>query len=358
MSSPIPEEFADFLSAKTSIVLPISSLSAMYFVYGFYILLFGAYIYTNFSRQRPVGEQPNSRLYLSLTLTLFVLATVYVVAYTIEVVSRSIVFFTVLETRNYRLLVNYLLHDSEKTVVFTLEDMSSVLLNIAADWMLIHRCYVIWSSKKRVGVPLVVASLGTNALGLIAAIIQAVAIADTSTDSAHSLYLLGNTLNAGYLISSAIVNSLITLLTAGRIWWTHRQVRDHGVHSSDRLVQRVSVIILESGILYPIAIIVNLIVVNSTDGVPPPFDMAPIVVLVAGIAPTMIIVRAKLGSNVGSLQDQVSDIRFTSHQAHREGRSQTHVYSIGNLSVATRDIEGEYEDRTGMHREAKEAIAV
>ncbi|EEB89850.1 hypothetical protein MPER_12011 [Moniliophthora perniciosa FA553] len=124
------------------------------------------------------------------------------------------------------------------TVVGILENLSSVLLNITADWMLIHRCYLIWGSKKRVG------------LGLISVIIQAVTITNTSTDSNSSLYLLGSKLEAGYLIGSAIVNSLITLLTvfkAGRIWWIHRQVRGHGVQSSDRFIQRVSAIMPDYG---------------------------------------------------------------------------------------------------------------
>ncbi|EEB94667.1 hypothetical protein MPER_06483 [Moniliophthora perniciosa FA553] len=54
-----------------------------------------------------------------------------------------------------------------------------------------------------------------------------------------------------------------------------------------------------------------------------------------GIAPTLIMVCAKLGKNVESLQDQVSDIRFTSRPAPREG-TQTQIYSIENLDAGTR----------------------
>ncbi|KAK7039040.1 hypothetical protein VNI00_010432 [Paramarasmius palmivorus] len=123
----------------------------------------------------------------------------------------------------------------------------------------------------------------------------------------------GGSVDLGYNIGTIIFNSILTLLTgmsfsfyrsllmlmayvAGRIWWIHRQVRAHGSQTSDRFVQTVYRIILESGILYPFFQITGLILHNVSDG----------------IAPTLIMVRAKLGKNVESLQESqaVSDMRF------------------------------------------------
>ncbi|KAK7018647.1 hypothetical protein VNI00_018358 [Paramarasmius palmivorus] len=69
------------------------------------------------------------------------------------------------------------------------------------------------------------------------------------------------------------------------------------------------------------------------------FDPFPLAALSAGIAPTLIMVRAKLGQNVESLQEAVSDIRFTSQPA-RQGfggisttRSQVQVVSVVKNAV-------------------------
>ncbi|ESK84698.1 hypothetical protein Moror_631 [Moniliophthora roreri MCA 2997] len=135
-----------------------------------------------------------------------------------------------------------------------------------------------------------------------------------------------------------IVNLALTLLTAGRIWWIHRQVRAHGVHTSDKTFSTVSRLILESGSLYPLISIIGLILVNVPQPYWIPIDCYPLSSLTAGIAPTLIMVRAKLGKNVESLQEHVSDIRFTSRPAPRE--SQVQANSIGNFTTTRVDVQG------------------
>ncbi|ESK83339.1 hypothetical protein Moror_8779 [Moniliophthora roreri MCA 2997] len=107
------------------------------------------------------------------------------------------------------------------------------------------------------------------------------------------------------------------MLTAGRIWWIHRQARAHGIHTSDAVIDSVSRIVFESGIMFPMFCVAALIVNNTTSLYV--VDLDPIKVLSVGIAPTLIMVRAKLDKNVESLQDQISDICFTSRPAPREG---------------------------------------
>uniref|UniRef100_A0A0W0G6G9 Uncharacterized protein n=1 Tax=Moniliophthora roreri TaxID=221103 RepID=A0A0W0G6G9_MONRR len=227
-------------------------------------------------------------------------------------------------------LIEYLTGDLENIVVSALGDVIAVFLNIAADYMLINRCYVIWSSKKRVAIPLITASVITNAIGLAGVITIAIASRDTFVESNQVLYLAGSNIAFAFSIISAFVNSVITLLTAGRIWWIYRKARNHGVNANDNLVQAVSRIIFESGILYPICIVASLIALNTKPQNQVAFDFYPVAVLSAGIAPTLIMVRAKLGKNVESMQDVVSDIRFTSRPAPRE-ESDVQIRSIGDL---------------------------
>uniref|UniRef100_A0A0W0G636 Uncharacterized protein n=1 Tax=Moniliophthora roreri TaxID=221103 RepID=A0A0W0G636_MONRR len=346
--SSLEEALAPYLSVQMTIVGQISSLSAMYFFYGFYVLLFCACVYMMLQRQ-PDDDHPNRGLYLSLTVILFMFSTVFVVVYTIDLVHGSIVSFTAVKTREYEPLLDFLTHDVERTTLFCLELLFYAFVNIAAEFMLIHRCYLIWGSNKRVALPLIVASVLTNAVGIASTIASIVGYRDTTVESNQMLYDIGIAINGGGQIANAVVNSIVTLLTAGRIWWTYRQVRAHGIYTSDTLVHSVSRIILESGSLYPIMSIASLIVQNVVPVMVFPFDLFPLVVLSAGISPTLVIVRAKLGKNVESLQEQVSDIHFISRPAPQAGTtasSQSQVHSIGN-PMGQAEVD-----------EAKEAIVV
>ncbi|ESK87659.1 hypothetical protein Moror_1901 [Moniliophthora roreri MCA 2997] len=329
------DDAGSILSVQDTVILSITTLSGMYFVYGLYILLFGAAVYMMRSRHQ-CNERLNWSLYLSLTVILFVFSTAFVVVITIIGVHRSIIYFTIAKTRDYEPLVDYwrLLHDTYKTVLIALSMLITILLkyftslinaqeanlrhfSITAEAMLIHRCYLIWSSRKRVGLPLVVASVLTNITGVISAVLILVSIGSESSDL--TFYTIGETINFVYSIINVIVNTMITFLTAGRIWWIHRQAHAHGVHASDKLMHSVSRIILESGLIYPMMNIITLIIFSTTTVDEMPFDFVPLTTLSAGIAPTLIMVRAKLGKSVESLQDEVSDIRFTSQPRLQEG---------------------------------------
>ncbi|KAI3604754.1 hypothetical protein WG66_008165 [Moniliophthora roreri] len=112
---------------------------------------------------------------------------------------------------------------------------------------------------------------------------------------------------------------------------------------------------LESGIIYPICMIAVLIVAyipgNTT-----PFDPSPVAALAAGLAPTLILVRAKLGKTVESLQDKVSDMRFTSPGLRETTTtiSQAQAHPIANLSLVPHDIErsGGSEEKSSTEKEA------
>ncbi|KAI3604615.1 hypothetical protein WG66_008182 [Moniliophthora roreri] len=379
MSSP-DEQLASLFSVK-QVILPISSLSAMYLAYGFYIVLFGTCVYLMRSRQKAENLNPNQ--YLSSITLLFALATIFVVSYTIASVRDTIYWFEALRTGNYKPLISYLTQNTAKTVHdqtpgfyssqvcphFLLDRFMQpdpLIVSIVADIILIHRCFLIWSRSKRVAVPLIILSavingarilsnlefplvdcLHTPALGLICTILMIVGISDTHKRSNHTLYSAGNTGSVAYTISSVITNFAITLLTAGRIWWIHRQlqVRARGVYASDTIVQSISRIILESGIIYPVASIANLILANaSPTSELPPFDFWPLVSLSAGIAPTLIMVRAGFGKNIENLQDMVSDIHFASRQGSKP------VYSIRHLGMSADELDGESDRQSSIQK--------
>ncbi|ESK84696.1 hypothetical protein Moror_640 [Moniliophthora roreri MCA 2997] len=371
------EDFAGFLSARRVIVGPISSLSAMYFVYGFYVLLFGTCIHMMCRRPQASETAPNNRLYFSLTVALFTFSTLYVASHTVNLIRSTIISFNTVKTGDYREIINFTHHDVGKTVSYSLESLLPVflkyvlhfptvqvllirsLISIAADYMLIHRCYLIWGSKKRVAVPFIVASVLINASGLAGSILVTMGVRDSSIESNFALYVTGQGVRGVTDICNAIVNSIITLLTAGRIWWIHRQVRAHGIHSTDSLLDSVTRIILESGIIYPAFTIANMIMANSVTLAQATFNFYPLAIMSAGIAPTLIMVRAKLGKNVESLQHEVSSIRFMSRPAPREGtmtRLQTQLQSTGSLSITVATIQGESPERGSLQKEATSIV--
>uniref|UniRef100_A0A0W0G6I1 Uncharacterized protein n=1 Tax=Moniliophthora roreri TaxID=221103 RepID=A0A0W0G6I1_MONRR len=269
---------------------------------GFYVTLFGMYIYMMCTR--PLAREIcNARLYFWLTVVLFALSTLSVADSTIRLVRETIIYFTAVSTGEHQIFIDYSGHDVGKIAVYSLQTIIPVLLNIAADYMLIHRCYVIWGSQKQVALPLIAASIITNALGIAGSILR--------SDLNHVLHTLGNNISFTYNICSVVVNSSVTLLT-GHIWWIHRQVYKHGAYTCDTLLHSVTSIILESGIIYPTSTVINLIAANTTSIDMLPFDFSSFMFLGAGVAPTLIIVRAKLGSNVETLQDRLSEICFSS----------------------------------------------
>ncbi|KAK7054321.1 hypothetical protein VNI00_003514 [Paramarasmius palmivorus] len=273
------------------------------------------------------GERRHKNLYLILTVVLFALSTIFVVNHTAYYVHGAIIRFDVVKNEDYNLLEQYQeYNDFERRLGSSTEILVPVVLNVAAEWMLIHRCYLIWGSSKVVAVPLIVASVFVNACGLSSSILLSVGISAlvTLTPNAPTLLVLASDVNFAYQVTSAVNNLIITLLTAngtshvaGRIWWIHREVRRQGVHISNK-VQSISRVILESGMIYPVTIIASLILANIIPPETYAFDPLPLVSLSAGIAPTLIMVRAKLGKNIESLQDVSTDIQFVSRPAQRE----------------------------------------
>uniref|UniRef100_A0A0W0FAF9 Uncharacterized protein n=1 Tax=Moniliophthora roreri TaxID=221103 RepID=A0A0W0FAF9_MONRR len=341
----MPPTLSDELGAYTTvnevIVFPISTLSVMYFIYGFYVLLFGVCFYM-MRRQGPDGEHLNASLYLWLATILFMLTTIFIVAYTMSQIYQTLVFFTAAKTGNYERLAQYLVRDVEKTALLSLKQIVSVLLNITAECMLIHRCYLIWDSKKRVDIPLIIASILSNGVGIVCAITVTIGSRNLANQSNYKIFLVGDITSGVYNISSAVVNGVLTLLTGN---W------------ADMSVSRI---ILESGIIYPICIVATQIVTNTATPDVMPFDFFPLTVLSAGIAPTLIMVRARLGKNVENLQDMLSDIRFTSQASPREVtvRSQAQVYSIGIKSLSREPAENGGSEEQIVNGKADREITV
>ncbi|KAG7098091.1 hypothetical protein E1B28_000065 [Marasmius oreades] len=299
------EELAPFLSTRQIIVHPISTLSAMFLVYGFYILLFGIAV-RSLARQL---HRPNRKLFLCWTITLFALMTILVIIQAWSLIRQSIIDFDAAKSKDYLPLIWYNAHDMVKVAHFTILNVLPVLQNFITDTMLIHRCYVIWNSRQQIGIPLILVSAVINAIGLASTIMGAVAGSNMDVDSNVRIYQIGNNINSGYFLANMSFNGFLTLLTAGRIWYVTHEARSIIGGNVSKRYKTIVAIILESGILYPSVQLVQTIINYAYDPDAQgsiPFDISPLCVQAAGIAPTLIITRLAKGKAMDTFQGDMA----------------------------------------------------
>ncbi|KIK63302.1 hypothetical protein GYMLUDRAFT_464025 [Collybiopsis luxurians FD-317 M1] len=118
-------------------------------------------------------------------------------------------------------------------------------------------------------------------------------------------YTNGDKLILTYLLVNVFLNFGLTGCLAGRIWWIGRvSERVLGNQTLRRKYNSAVALTLESGILYPITLIVSVAVTIHRPTTP---TMYPFLVQVVGIAPTLIIVRTVLGISVEQTRETDSD---------------------------------------------------
>uniref|UniRef100_A0A0W0G175 Uncharacterized protein n=1 Tax=Moniliophthora roreri TaxID=221103 RepID=A0A0W0G175_MONRR len=293
-------------------------------------------------------------LYLYPTIILYFVTTLVIIGNVMQRSIRAVLIFDAVKTQQYNAIKNYLQHDSRKTVSFVFITMGQVVLkydyfsilvypetsqltlsheassqitssNGTRSTVQIHRCYLIWGSKKRIAAPLIVASVVTNVIGIIGSMMYSIGIHDTRKGHHHNVQIanLGDYLQTIFLIMCVVVNSILTLVTAGRIWWMYRQSQNC---ENKNMLRRVIRIVVESGLIYPIFTLIHVATVNSVAWRKLPFEFRATAVQAAGIAPTLIVIRAQLGKTVETtihsceVQGEVlSEFRVTSCPPHSEG---------------------------------------
>ncbi|KAJ3968017.1 hypothetical protein EV361DRAFT_952711 [Lentinula raphanica] len=189
------------------------------------------------------------------------------------------------------------------TLVFGLYIVS----NFTADLMLIYRNSVFWSGSNRqwmIWLPLSI-SVFSNALGIVGIALEASDISlYPSLSVPFDQYTNGDKIILAYLFINVCLNLVITGCLAGRVWWISRKtVLSVGEHPLKRTYNSVVAITLESGILYPIALVgsVGATLQNSTAPNLYPF-------LIQAIAPTLIVVRTVLGISIEQDTDSYEEI--------------------------------------------------
>ncbi|THU97566.1 hypothetical protein K435DRAFT_796430 [Dendrothele bispora CBS 962.96] len=200
-------------------------------LYGVYLVLFVTCMYIMAHKKGSVN-----RLHLTAIVALFVLAT-FGFIFGCIFTNLSIKIFAI----GITVFKDVLLADISSVIMAGIY----VLANIIADVILIHRCYKVWGAKKRIIIPPVLIS---------------------------------------------IINNVLPFMIAGRIWWIENQVSKFLPSRKFNLPKHTIAICLESGIMYPLALLSALVSTFQPAEKPASqVHFVPILIQVVGIAPTFII---------------------------------------------------------------------
>ncbi|KAL0572134.1 hypothetical protein V5O48_009832 [Marasmius crinis-equi] len=198
--------------------------------------------------------------------------------------------------------------------------------------MLIHRCHLIWGSRKIVTYPLIFIAFATATVGVASWIMSAIGDSNTGIPWKWDMFLKGSDLSSIYNITDTVFNGVLTILTALRIWSITREARAMLGRNVRQRYNGIMAIILESGSLYFAAQITSLVMyfaISSAKLGLIPLDMSLIVIEVAGIAPTLIIVRASLGKSVESVEHVVTTLRFADNLGPEDSQSRGDIPTLG-----------------------------
>ncbi|ESK88059.1 hypothetical protein Moror_10758 [Moniliophthora roreri MCA 2997] len=293
MAIPVPMQ--ELFTVQSVFVKPITAVGLTLLLSGFYILLLGQSLYFLSTRR----DADNRRLHLTWITSLFFVAIAASFINAAGDVWDSVTAFQVLQTQDIMSFVAYSQGNKDKTGIIAATYLGYVLMNCISDSFLIHRLYVVWGSSRRAIAFPVVASVAVNAVGLATAITKIIASVDTSNPALYELYKKTINYQIGCYCANPPVNVMIILMIAGRIWWVARDIRraipgprqSKAIHRDYKTVIAMT---LESGLVYSMVRIVHAVLAGNAGAIGVPINLAPASILVAGIAPTFVILQSNL----------------------------------------------------------------
>ncbi|KAF5309898.1 hypothetical protein D9619_010386 [Psilocybe cf. subviscida] len=241
------------------------------FLYGLYVILFAICAYVLLRRNTPLHW-----ILLGAASTMFALAT-------------SDIVYT------YGLLFGKLLHGGLTYSNLRPKYWLYVTNNVLADGLLLYRCFVVWEFRK-------VILLGPIAL-LIAATVCGYALEGANSVLFEKAWI--------YLTLTLILNVVLTVMTAGRIWWLAKRAKQF---PGCNLLQRYNAtitILIESGVVYSLYIILDLALRKHPVG---SMVLDAGLIQVVGIMPTLIIVQVGLGRAVHDIEANEAITRLESYK--------------------------------------------
>ncbi|KAA1472214.1 hypothetical protein DENSPDRAFT_166285 [Dentipellis sp. KUC8613] len=317
--------------------ISISSLWAGSVLHGFYTALFAGSIYV-LAFQRP------NKYHLVATITLYILITTGAALDLAQVLATpktiSGTYFS--DGGDYLCdpdsITSEQVHEALLSDLFdVVHDVLNVFSQVAADGLLIHRCFVIWERRMRIVLPLIILLIATTVCNLVDAhydyeLYKMARVAGASGVTPAGWFgavdMSNEFANAGValMLTTTVLTTIATgtcfssfnpveeqtmfFLSAGRIWWTLKRLGRRNIGGAYR---SAILMLVESGMIYSSALIVQLIIQQTAAeyiGIFPEIQS-----ILSGIAPTLIIVRVGMGrsfetTQASALQTQNNTIQF------------------------------------------------
>ncbi|KAJ7585304.1 hypothetical protein C8J56DRAFT_1166417 [Mycena floridula] len=168
--------------------------------------------------------------------------------------------------------------------------------NLLADSVVIYRCYLVWGMRKRIVMFPVFAYICT--------------IASFPLQFSPDIDFAQAGLYA-FLAATFLTNLVAVGLTAGRIWWITEKAQALLSEQTKKRYNTATAVILESGIIYPLLLLVVVIIAFAFGGSLGNSVFIGLIYQVVGIAPTLIIVRVGLGVTHDNVETSVNAFRAT-----------------------------------------------
>ncbi|KAF9066546.1 hypothetical protein BDP27DRAFT_1423794 [Rhodocollybia butyracea] len=288
---------SSIFSPQVIVLAPIISFALVLALFGFYTLLFGL----SFHLLRHAKNISHQKLHLSWMLSLFLVSSVGGMMNAASNIDDLVFAYNAIRTQDFARFLKFITQDPAETVMTGFSYICLVLANTVADSVIIHRIYLVWGSKLWIIILPAIVSLAINAVGLASAIMRTIGFPNGGNEAIFELELKGVNYGLGFFYANATLNMVLTMMIAGRIWWVARQIStcfgQNGVINAK--YKDIIAVLVECGFLYPIALIAHAVVEGNQSRIAIPVDLTGPVILLAGIAPTLIILSTCIGRKLG-----------------------------------------------------------
>ncbi|KAK7471908.1 hypothetical protein VKT23_000009 [Stygiomarasmius scandens] len=270
-------------------------------VYGFYALLFGIAAFAMHCSQK---HSQHVQYNFWAMVTLFVIGTAVLLC---DIIGSAGSLYNTFGLGGITPSMDFTEARTVNHCMIVTTQMGYTFANIVADFILIHRCYVIWNRNKTVIFVPALVSVMNNTLGVAnIPILFLLQLGNFSTETLLNLANNAQNMLVAFMAINVFTNVLLTFLIGGRIWWIMHQVdKISSRYSTSASVGKKQylktiALVLESGLLYPVIVIIFEIVTNTVPDSP---SLYPLMTLIAGIAPTLIIARVQFGVSINSVEE-------------------------------------------------------
>ncbi|KAF9063984.1 hypothetical protein BDP27DRAFT_1426363 [Rhodocollybia butyracea] len=270
--------------------------------YGAYTIIFSLYGYLQ------AQQHGRNRYYQITVMFLYMLATTALVLAILEYNQENLLLFSVVFNNAiggafFDPVVQA--HFSAFESIDIAEAAVYVTANIIADALLLYRCYVVWGARKYIILGPFLISLTNTALGLAAAVLEQkssdrILIAVAANLGENASLKAVSAISTSFLAVNLVTNIVLTGLIAGRIWWISQETRRSLPGVGGKNLNSIVAMILESGSLYPVALAICLGLNKANTEA----SIEPVLTVIVGMAPTLIMVRADLGISVQINSDE------------------------------------------------------